>query len=79
MQKCPYIEVIRGRWNKIKKQESLQVDKITEINEEKKNPNNCFLKKKKNSTAILKNGVQYINRPNLYLSNVSGILKQEIS
>ena len=78
MQKFPYIEVIRGRWNKIKKQDSLQVDKITEINEEKKDPTNCFLNKK-NSTAILKNGVQYINRPNLYLSNVSGILKQEIS
>ena len=52
MQKFPYIEVIRGRWNKIKKQDSLQVDKITEINEEKKDPTNCFLNKKKQYSYI---------------------------
>ena len=53
MQKCPYIEVIRGRWNKIKKQDSLQVDKITEINEEKKNSYNCFLKKNKKQYSYI--------------------------
>ena len=34
-------------------------------------PNNCFLH---NLTSILKNGLQDINRPNLYLRDVSGIL-----
>ena len=45
MWKFPYRQLISGKSNKEKKQDSLQVDKVTVVNEKKKTQDhyNCFL------------------------------------
>ena len=71
MWKFPYRQLISGKSNKEKKQDSLQVDKVTVVNE-----------KKKRKIIIITSWIQWNsiaeNRPNIYLNNVSGILYTKI-